>query len=70
MLSAIAQGYFNSSSVLFYPIVALLLFLVSFTFITIRVLTSDKESIDATAALPLVDDLAPLSTKTKSGISS
>ncbi len=70
MLSAIAQGYFNSSSVLFFPIAALLLFLTVFTIITIRVLTSSSESIDVTAALPLVDDFAPLSTKTKSEISS
>lgn len=60
MLSAIAKGYFSSSSVLVYPIVALLLFLAAFTIISIRVLSQSRESIDATAALPLADDFTPV----------
>lgn len=57
MLSVIAKGFFSSSPVLIFPILALLLFLFIFTVITIRVLATDRETIHKLTVLPLVDEI-------------
>lgn len=59
MLSIIAKGFFASSPLLFYPILALVLFLALFTVLTVRVLRSDKSTLNDAAALPLADDMGP-----------
>ena len=56
MLSMMAQGFFTDNPLLFYPLSALVIFFAVFTFITISVLRTDKESLRAVASLPLVDD--------------
>jgi hypothetical protein len=57
MLSIMAKGFFTSSPLLFYPVLALMIFVAVFTFITIRVLRSDKGALSRAAALPLADEL-------------
>lgn len=56
MLSMMAQGFFNESSVLVMPIIALFIFMAVFTVVTMRVLRTDKEVIDTLAGLPLADE--------------
>ena len=56
MLSMMAKGFFTESPLIFFPVLALVIFLVTFTFITIRTLRSSNESLQHVAGLPLVDD--------------
>ncbi len=56
MLSMMAKGFFTDSPLIFFPVLALVIFLVAFTFITIRTLRSSKESLQHVAGLPLSDD--------------
>ncbi|MCP4447440.1 MAG: hypothetical protein GY811_19175 [Myxococcales bacterium] len=51
-----AKGFFTESPLIFYPVLALVLFLVTFTFITIRTLRSSNESLQHVAGLPLIDE--------------
>lgn len=55
MLSMMAKGFFTDSPLIFFPVVALLVFLVTFTLITIRTLRSSNESLQHVACLPLSD---------------
>lgn len=65
MLSMMAKGFFANSPVLFFPVVALLIFIGVFTLITIRVLRTDKIALQEVAGLPLTDDLPPVATERK-----
>ena len=56
MLSMMAQSFFNESTVLIWPIVALFIFIAVFTLVTIRTIRTDKESLRAVAGLPLAED--------------
>lgn len=56
MLGWMAKEFFASSPVLFYPIVALIIFTVTFSLLTIRAFLRPKSSIVELAALPLADD--------------
>ena len=58
MLSALAKSFYADSPLLAYPIIALLLFLVTFTAITWRVLRTPRSELDALAQLPFQDDPA------------
>jgi hypothetical protein len=62
MLSFMAKGFFSDSEVMFLPLLALFIFLGVFVFVVIRVLRTDRASLQRVAALPLADDLRPLST--------
>jgi len=53
MLSKLAATFFSQSPVMFYPLAALLLFLLVFLIVSARVIRSNKESYDALASLPL-----------------
>jgi hypothetical protein len=56
MLSMMAKGFFTDSPLIFFPVLALVIFLVTFTFITVRTLRSSSESLQHIASLPLGDD--------------
>jgi len=56
MLSMMAKGFFTESPLIFFPVLALVIFLVTFTFITVRTLRSTNESLQHVASLPLGDD--------------
>ena len=55
MLSTMAKGFFAQSPALFYPVLALILFVVVFVAITVRTLRRDKRDIDEHARIPLAD---------------
>ncbi len=54
-MSAIAHQFFADSPVIFYPIIALLIFVFVFFFVTARVLRARTEDIDALARIPFGD---------------
>ena len=56
MLSVIANGFYLDSPLIFFPVHAMVIFLVTFTFITVRTLRSSRNSIQRMAGLPLCDD--------------
>ena len=56
MLSMMAQGFFSQSSLLILPIIALFIFMAVFALVTLRVLRTDKESLQVLAGLPLDED--------------
>lgn len=56
MLSMMAQGFFNESSLLILPIISLAIFMAVFCFVTVRALRIDKETIQDLAALPLAEE--------------
>jgi hypothetical protein len=56
MLSFMAQGFFSDNPLVFFPIVALLIFMATFAIITIRALRSDPELISTMASLPLASE--------------
>ena len=60
MLSVIAKGYFGSSTVMFFPIVALVIFLVIFTILSIRAFIADPDVIREASLLPLANDQSPI----------
>jgi hypothetical protein len=53
MLGYMASEFFASSPVLLLPIIALGLFVVAFTVLTVRTMRRPRAEIDALAALPL-----------------
>ena len=53
MLGYMASEFFASSPVLWLPVIALGLFLLAFTILTIRAMRKPKSEIDRLAALPL-----------------
>ena len=57
MLSMMAKNFFSESPLLMFPIAALLIFIAVFTVVTIKVLRTDKESLQTVAGLPLADDM-------------
>ncbi len=56
MLSVIAKGFFLNNPLIFFPVLALILFIVAFTAITVKALRSSDESLAHVASLPLFDD--------------
>ena len=57
-MSSMFRQLLEHSSLLTYPLVALVLFLAVFVALVIRTLATKPEAYDATAALPLEDDTA------------
>ncbi len=57
MLSMMAKGFFTDSPLIFFPVLALVLFLITFTVITVRTLRSSAESLQHVAGLPLDLDI-------------
>lgn len=55
MLRAMSAEFFSRSPVLIFPVLALALFFVVFVVITIRVVLTQREEVDAAARLPLND---------------
>lgn len=55
MLSMMAKGFFMDSPLIFFPVLALVIFMTVFTAITIRTLRSSRESLQHVAGLPLDD---------------
>lgn len=53
MLSLMAKNFFADSPVLFFPVCALVLFVVAFSALTLRALRKPAEDLDAMAQLPL-----------------
>jgi hypothetical protein len=56
MLGFMAMDYFRHSPLLFYPLLALAIFMVVFVLVSLRTLLTHKQRYDALAALPLMDD--------------
>lgn len=57
MLSMMAKGFFTDSPLIFFPVLAMMIFFITFTVITIRTLRSSNDSLQYAAALPLdLDD--------------
>jgi hypothetical protein len=56
MLGFMAMDYFRQSPLLFYPLVALAIFMGVFLGVALRTVLSVKHGYDALAALPLSDD--------------
>ena len=56
MLSFMAKGFFGASNVLVFPLVALFVFLVVFTAMSVRAWRTDKRILESVAALPLSDE--------------
>lgn len=55
-MSGIAHQFFVDSPVIFFPILALLIFVFVFFFVTARILRARSEDIDALARIPFGDD--------------
>lgn len=51
-----AKNFYGDSPLLFFPILALILFIGVFLFVSLRTLGSDKKSLQSAAGLPLTDD--------------
>jgi len=60
MLSVMAREFFASSPLMVFPVAALLLFLVAFSFLTFRALTRPRSEIEALANLPMDDNETPV----------
>ena len=56
MLSVMAKGFFLDSPLIFFPVLALFLFIVVFTAVTVRTLRGSDEQLQHAAGLPLLDD--------------
>ena len=56
MLSMMAKGFFTDSPLIFFPVLALVIFIATFTVITVRTLRSSNESLQHVAGLPLFDN--------------
>ena len=54
-MSSIARQFFADSPVIFFPVLALILFITVFLLVTVRVLRARREDIDALARIPLGD---------------
>ena len=65
MLSMMAKGFFTDSPLIFFPVLALVIFMITFTVITVRTLRSSNESLQHVAGLPLIDD--PIDTPREKG---
>jgi hypothetical protein len=55
-MSTIARQFFADSPVIFFPILALLLFLVVFVVLTVRAIRTRPEELDALARIPFGDE--------------
>lgn len=56
MLGWISSDFFARSPVLIFPLVALCLFILVFTVVSLRVLLQDKDQLDRVSRLPLDDE--------------
>jgi hypothetical protein len=55
MLSLMAKGFFAESPIIFFPVIALIIFFGVFTFITVRTLRRDKSELSQLAQLPFAE---------------
>ena len=58
MLSWLASDFFSESPVLLLPVIALVLFFLVFTMMSLRALRMPREQVDALASLPFDSDAA------------